>query len=122
MVRLEAAKTILALGNNLMYTSDIRDVASPLGGILITAHSNEELKEKLKTAHPALLIIDLSAVSPGWKDLVQEAKVHGVPVIAFGPQGQEELRKEAEEAGCHKVFVNSKFKLELSNLLPDYLK
>jgi hypothetical protein len=119
---LEAAKTILALGNNLMYTASIRDVAAPLGGILITAESIEELKDKLGKAHPTLLIIDLSAATPGWKDLVAEAKRRGVSVIAFGPHVQEELRKEAEEAGCDKVFVNSKFKLELPNLLPTYLK
>lgn len=119
---MKATKTILALGNNLMYTAKIRDVANPYGGVLITSESNEELKEKIRTAHPSLLILDLTVVQPGWKEVVGEAKSHGIPVIAFGPHVQEDLRKEAEQSGCDEVVVNSKFKLDLPNLLAKYLK
>jgi CheY-like chemotaxis protein len=118
---MEAVKTVLALVNNLMFSVKIRDVANTMGGHVTLVADNEEMLEKLDI-RPSLLILDLTAVKEGWQEVVAKAKEAGVPVLAYGPHVEVELRQAAEAAGCDEVVANSKLNLELPNLLAKYLK
>ena len=71
----------------------------------------------LVTMEASANLFDLTSLQPGWQDAVKTAKQAGIPVIAYGPHVQTELRKEALEAGCDEVYANSKFTLDLSNIL-----
>ncbi|MGB8956836.1 MAG: hypothetical protein WCC10_15780 [Tumebacillaceae bacterium] len=114
-----AVKTVLALVNNLMFSVSIREAATSLGGLVTLVTSNEELVQKLEI-HPSLVILDLTAVEPGWEQAVAKAKEAGVPVLAYGPHVNNEAREKAEGAGA-EWFANSKFKIDLPNLLAKYL-
>jgi len=115
-----AVKTIVALVNNLMFSVRIRDVASTLGGIVTLVSTNEEILEKLEI-RPSLLILDLTAVTEGWEDVVAKAKQAGIPVLAYGPHVNVDARQAAEAAGCDDVIANSKLTLDLPNILSKYL-
>lgn len=115
-----AVKTVLAMVNNLMFSVRIGEVAATLGGIVNLVTTNEELIEKLEI-HPSLVILDLTAVTEGWEEVVATAKRAGVPVLAYGPHVDVEMRQAAEAAGCDEVVANSKLTLELPNLLSKYL-
>lgn len=117
-----AAKTILGMVSNLMYTVKIRETASKLGATSIFVESNAELNDKIKEIHPSMLIFDLTAVQPGWRDIVQLAKAEGIPVVAYGPHVDTAAREEAVAAGCDEVYANSKFTLELPKLLEKFLQ
>ncbi|WP_018132668.1 type 1 periplasmic-binding domain-containing protein [Effusibacillus pohliae] len=112
-----AARTILGMVSNLMYTVKIRETAAKLGAIVIFVASNEELAEKIREIHPSLLIFDLTAVKPGWQEIVRAAKAERIPVIAYGPHVDKEALEEAAAAGCDFVYPNSRFTLELPDLL-----
>jgi CheY-like chemotaxis protein len=117
---MEAVKSILALVNNLMFSVKIREAASAMGGIVNLVTTNEEIIEKLEI-HPSLIILDLTAVKTGWEDVVTKAKEAGIPVLAYGPHIEEQLRKSAEAAGCDEVVAKSMLDIDLSNLLAKYL-
>lgn len=112
-----AARTILGMVSNLMYTVKIRETASKLNAVAIFEESIEHMKSKIAEIHPSLVILDLSALKEGWQEVVQLAKQQGVPVIAYGPHVDTAAREEALKAGCDQVYPNSKFTLELPNLL-----
>jgi len=116
-----AIKTILALVNNLMFSVRIRDVATTMGGLVTLVQTNEELLEKLELT-PSLVILDLTAVTDGWEDVVAKVKAAGVPVLAYGPHVNVEAREKAVAAGCDDVVANSKLTLDLPNLLAKYLE
>ncbi|MFC4767655.1 hypothetical protein [Effusibacillus consociatus] len=117
-----AARTILGMVSNLMYTVRIRESASRLGSIAIFVDTNEEMISKIREIHPSLLIFDLTAVQPGWDETVKIAKAEGIPVIAYGPHVDTAAREEAIQAGCDQVFANSKFTLDLPNILENAFK
>ncbi|MGZ4032282.1 MAG: hypothetical protein ACXVP5_07500 [Tumebacillaceae bacterium] len=116
-----AIKTILALVNNLMYSVRIREVASAMGGLVTLVSTNEEIVEKLEI-HPSLLILDLTALTPGWEQAVAKAKEAGIPVLAYGPHVNVDAREAALKAGCDEVVANSKLTIDLPKLLAKYLK
>jgi CheY-like chemotaxis protein len=116
-----AIKTILAMVDNLMFSVSIREVATGLGGLVTLVSTNEEMIDKLEI-HPSLLILDLTAVKPGWEDAIAKAKQAGVPVLAYGPHVNVDAREAALRAGCDEVVANSKLKVDLPNLLAKYLQ
>ncbi|HEU4965184.1 MAG TPA: hypothetical protein VFV52_15255 [Bacilli bacterium] len=115
-----AVKSVLAMVNNLMFSVRIGEVAATMGGIVNLVTTNEELVEKLEI-HPSLVILDLTAVTEGWEEVVAKAKSAGVPVLAYGPHVDVEARQAAEAAGVDEVVANSKLTLDLPNLLAKYL-
>ncbi|PWK13794.1 hypothetical protein [Tumebacillus permanentifrigoris] len=115
-----AVKTVLGLVPNLMFSTRIAELASTMGGLVTLVSSNEEVVEKLDI-HPSLVILDLTAVQPGWQEMVAKAKEAGVPVLAYGPHVDVEAHEAAQAAGCDEVVANSKFKIDLPNLLKKYL-
>lgn len=115
-----AAKTILAMVSNLMYTVKIREAASKLGATAAFMESSEEMTKKLED-HPSLLIFDLTSLQPGWQETVRAAKSEKIPIIAYGPHVDVVAREEALQAGVDEVYANSKFTLELSTLLENAL-
>jgi CheY-like chemotaxis protein len=116
-----AAKTILAMVSNLMYSVKIREAASKLGATAAFVESSEELANKIREIRPSLVIFELSSLQPGWQEAVQAAKSAGLPMIAYGPHVDVKAREEALQAGIDEVYANSKFNLELSRLLEDAL-
>jgi CheY-like chemotaxis protein len=119
---MEAVKTILAMVSNLMYTVKIRETASKLGATTAFVDSAQEMADKLASIHPSLLIFDLTSLRPGWQDVVKTAKTEGIPVIAYGPHVDTEGRNAAIQAGCDEVYANSKFTLDLPNILQKALR
>lgn len=115
-----AVKTVLGLVTNLMFSTRIAELASTMGGLVTLVSSNEEVVEKLDI-YPSLIILDLTAVQPGWQEMVAKAKEAGVPVLAYGPHVDVEVHEAAQAAGCDEVVANSKFKFDLPNLLKKYL-
>lgn len=115
-----AVKTVLALVNNLMFSTRIGEVASTMGGLVTLVSTNEEILDKLEI-HPSLVILDLTAVQPGWENVVAKVKAAGIPVLAYGPHVNVEAREAAVKAGCDDVVANSKLSIDLPNLLGKYL-
>lgn len=118
---MEAAKTILAWISNMMYTSQIREAANPVGAVVADVSSEHEAVDRLRSIHPSLFVIEVGNLPAGWETAVKVARDQHIPVIAFGSQSEEDKRQAAVEAGCDEVMVNSKFAMDLPNLVAKYL-
>lgn len=118
---MEAARTILTFVTDVMYKTQIREAANPMGGVVAEVSGIQDGIDKLQQISPSLLILDVSHVPSGWERLIQSAKTQGVPVIAYGSQADESARSQAEAAGCNEVLVNTKFSMDLPQLLNRYL-
>lgn len=72
-------------------------------------------------ARTRLAIIDLEAGPPALQ-AIGAARSRGVPVLAFGPHTDLELRQQALEAGADKVVAKSKLTSSLPELIAEMLK
>lgn len=70
---------------------------------------------------PDLIVVALQATRLPWAELVSTARSNSscrdVPILAFGPHKDLELRQRALAAGVDRVLANSAFMLALPGLL-----
>ncbi len=102
-------KTILVTVPDLMFEMRIADAARAMGYRVESA--------QVKISEASLAVVGLEN-NRDWKSTVELARLHSVPVLAFGRHTSVDLLRQAREAGCSKVVVNS----DISERLPDLLK
>ncbi len=83
-----------------------------------TGHGVVSATEEMPSA--SLAIVGLES-NRDWLRVVELARSHSVPVLAFGRHTSAELLRQAREAGCTRVVVNSDIAANLPDLLNEML-
>ncbi len=106
-------KTILISVPDMMFETRVTDVARAVG------HRVEAFS--VQGAQSADLVIVGLENNREWQSVVQAARARNVPVLAFGRHTSVELLRQAREAGCTEVVVNSTIAEDLPKFLSKYL-
>jgi CheY-like chemotaxis protein len=114
-------RMILAIVDDLMFTSKIKATASQLGVALSFAKSSEGALAKMRSQRPALVIIDLNSTRSAPLGTVAAMKADpelaAIPSIGFVSHVQTELIDAARQAGVDEVLARSAFTMRLPEIL-----
>lgn len=141
---------ILGLVSDLFFATQIENVVKPLGygarwiesgealepGITAPStagHSGEPLTgrgsvfiARLVEWQPALVLVDIASPRLPWADwiaaLKSSAATRRIPVIAFGPHANLELRTRALDVGCDAVIAQRRLVADLPELIEKYAR
>ena len=112
------ARTVLVYADDLLSGVQVRDTAQKLGYSAKTAAHLHQLSKELASS-PSLLLVDASA-RPDWDAVVEAAREHGIPVVAFGNHMDLAGRERALAAGVHAVVANSLVATDLAGIIRKY--
>jgi len=112
---------ILALVDDLMFTSKIRTAAKELGVQLTFARSSDAALAEMRKARPSLVIFDLNNPRTDPLGTVsamkQDASLASIPTVGFVSHVQTDLIERARQAGVTDVLARSTFTLQLADIL-----
>ena len=112
---------ILAVVDDLMFTSKIRATAKPLGVSVVFARSSDAALAEMRKAAPALVIFDLN--NPRTDPLGTVLAMKGdpalasIPTVGFVSHVQTDLIERARQAGMDEVMARSAFTTGLAEIL-----
>jgi PleD family two-component response regulator len=112
---------ILAILDDLMFTSKIRMAAQQVGAAVSIARSRESALTEMRTHPPSLVILDLNNPRTDPLGIVSTMKADpalaAVPTVAFASHVQVELIETARRAGIDQVMARSMFTERLAQIL-----
>jgi PleD family two-component response regulator len=112
---------ILAVLDDLMFTSKIKTAAGQLGVTVAFARSADAARAEMEKAVPSLVILDLNNARIDPLGLVQTMRSNpalaSVPTVGFVSHVQTELIKAAREAGVDEVLARSAFTMQIAEIL-----
>ena len=112
---------ILAIVDDLMFTSKIRTAASRLGVPVTFARSRDAAFTEMSKAIPSLVILDLNAGRTDPLGLVTSMKadpaLEAIPTVGFVSHVQADLIDRARQAGVNEVMARSAFTIRLADIL-----
>ena len=116
------AVSVLALWPDLMFATQINEMAKRLGVTTAVTQTADDLLRQVATGEPALIIVDLEIPDLPVRDLITKIRAAGpeAMVIAVGTHVEQKLRAEAQAAGAQMVMVRSDFSRHLLALLTKY--
>jgi len=112
---------ILAMVDDLMFTSKIKATARQLGVDVTFARSSDAALAAMRTHAPALVILDLN--NPRTDPLGTVAAMKGdaaltsIPTVGFVSHVQTDLIEAARAAGIDDVLARSTFTARLAEIL-----
>jgi CheY-like chemotaxis protein len=114
------ARTIVVLEDDLMFGTAIEDRLRALGYKPVFAKTTPAFDRLLKGS-PALVLLNVGSPILDWEHLVDHAKNESqwrqVPIVAYGPHVDLELRQRALDAGCDAVVARSAIGGNLASLV-----
>ncbi|MGB7293608.1 MAG: response regulator [Thermodesulfobacteriota bacterium] len=117
-------KKILAVLDDLFFSSKIREAANTLDIDLEFVKKPDGFSEKISSEKPSLIIFDLNSRAGSPLEIIRSIKssseLKKIPVIGFLSHVQIELKKEADRAGCDLVIPRSRFSKDLREILRKY--
>jgi len=121
MGEINHSKKIIAVLDDLLFSSKIREAAKDLSLSLEFVKSTNGLTERLKSEKPSLIILDLNSKSHNplqtVKDLKSSPDLKDIPILGYLSHVQTELKEEAVKARCDLVLPRSRFSRELREIL-----
>ena len=112
---------ILAILDDLMFTSKIRTAASQLGVEVTVARSSDAALAEMRKATPSLVIFDLNSARTDPLGTVsamkQDPALSAIPTVGFVSHVQTSLIDAARDAGVDKVMARSAFTTRLPEIL-----
>lgn len=124
MGEIKRSKNIIALVDDLLFSSRIREGARGLDITLEFVRSQEGLAERLNTKRPSLVILDLDSRSANplqaIRDIKSSADLKDIPILGYLSHVKRELKEEAVRAGCNLVLPRSRFARDLREILTRY--
>jgi PleD family two-component response regulator len=112
---------ILAVVDDLMFTSKIRAAATQLGVPLAFARSSAAALADMRATRPALVILDLNSARSEPLATVAAMKADpalaDIPTVGFVSHVQTELIDAARQAGVGEVMARSAFTVQLPEIL-----
>ena len=114
-------RVILAILDDLLFTSKIRATAKQIGATLSVAKSRESALAEMRASAPALVILDLNNPRTDPLGIVAEMKgdpaLAGIATVGFVSHVQTELIDAARKAGVGDVMARSMFAERLPQIL-----
>jgi len=112
---------VLALVDDLMFTSKIKATARQMGVEVAFARSSSDALLAMRTSAPALVIFDLN--SPRTDPLAtvtamkHDEALSSIPTVGFVSHVQADLIEAARAAGVDDVMARSAFTARLADIL-----
>ena len=118
-------QTVVALVEDLVFTSKLRAAAPAAGAKLHVATQVEPFLELIRSAAPTLILLDLNLARVDALTVVPQALVAAngcsAPVVGFLSHVQAERAQQALAAGCTAAVARSLFVHVLPSLLREGL-
>jgi PleD family two-component response regulator len=112
---------ILAVLDDLMFTSKIRTTANQLGVPIAFARSADAALAEMRKAPPSLVILDLNNPRTNPLAIVgamkQDAALASVPTLGYASHVQTDVIDAARRAGVGEVLPRSAFAMRLAEIL-----
>jgi CheY-like chemotaxis protein len=112
---------IVAVLDDLMFSSKIKTAASQLGVSVVFARSRESALAEMRKSAPTLVILDLNNPRTNPLDIVstmkQDAALAAVPTVGFASHVQTDVINAARQAGVGEVLARSAFTQQLAEIL-----
>ncbi len=112
---------ILAIVDDLMFTSKIRTTAGQLGVPVTFARSRDNALAEMRAAPPSLVLVDLNSTRTDPLGTVAamraEPALSSIPTVGFVSHVQTDLAAAAREAGVDEVLARSAFTARLPEIL-----
>lgn len=112
---------ILAILDDLMFTSKIKTAASQLGVAVAFARSSDAALAEMRQRTPSLVIFDLNSTRTDPLGTVaamkRDAALASIPTLGFVSHVQAELIDAARQAGVEEVLARSAFTMRLPEIL-----
>ena len=99
---------IIAVLDDLFFTSKIKEAAKSLNSDLEFIKNTNGLIQKLKSEKPSLIIFDLNSKACNPFETIKELK------------SSPDLKDEADKTGCDLVLPRSKFSKDLKEIITRY--
>ena len=117
---------ILAILDDLLFTSKIRATAKQIGATLSVAKSRDSALADMRANLPALVIIDLNNPRTDPLGIIADMKsdpaLASIPTVGFVSHVQTELIDAARRAGVTDVMARSMFAERLPQILAKGMK
>jgi PleD family two-component response regulator len=113
---------ILAVLDDLMFSSKIKTAAAQLGVAVAFARSEDAaLAQMRKTPPPSLVILDLNNPRTNPLGIVsamrQDPALASIPTVGYASHVQTDVIDAARQAGLGQVLARSAFTLQLGEIL-----
>lgn len=112
---------ILAVLDDLMFTSKIRTAAGALGADVRFARSADAARAAIEEQAPSLVILDLNGTRADPLGLVRTMKSNpalaSIPTVGFVSHVQTDVIEAARAAGVDEVLARSAFAQQLAQIL-----
>jgi PleD family two-component response regulator len=117
-------QSIIAIVDDLFFSSKIRESAKTLRLDLEFIKDTNGLIQKLQYGKPSLIILDLNSKASSPLETIKKLKsspdLKNITILGYISHVQTELKDEAIKAGCDLIFPRSKFSNELKEILMKY--
>jgi PleD family two-component response regulator len=114
-------KVILAIVDDLMFTSKIKAAAGQLGVAVKFARSRDAALLEMRSAAPALVIFDLNSERTDPLGTVAamkgDAALAGIPTLGFVSHVRTDVIDAARQAGVGEIMARSAFTAQLAQIL-----
>ncbi len=107
---------ILALVDDLLFRSKIREVARRAGARIVFVRTAADVADAAR-ARPSLAVVDLHAEKLDPLGSLAALRAEGIPAIGFFAHVQTDLARAALEAGATEVMPRSAFAARLPEIL-----
>ncbi|HEV2983463.1 MAG TPA: response regulator [Vicinamibacterales bacterium] len=112
---------IVAVLDDLMFSSKIKTAAKQLGLSVVFARSTDAALAEMRKNAPTLVILDLNNPRTNPLDIVsamkRDAALAAVPTVGFASHVQTDVINAARQAGVGEVLARSAFTQQLGEIL-----
>ena len=113
-------ETVLLLGQNLFFSGRVEASAEPQGYEVQWATTESIFWDHYGSRRPGLILIDLEGDEPTWSNVLKklnQQKLDGVKVVAFGPHENVATLERARNLGCDLVLNKGEFNRDLAKII-----
>jgi PleD family two-component response regulator len=112
---------ILAVLDDLMFSSKIKTTAGQLGVTVTFARSADAAIAEMRKAAPSLVILDLNNARTNPLGIVasmkEDAALASIPTVGYASHVQTDVINAARQAGVGEVLARSAFTTQLADIL-----
>ena len=112
---------ILAVLDDLMFSSKIKTTAGQLGVAVTFARSADAALAEMKKTAPSLVILDLNNARTNPLGIVasmrEDPALASIPTVGYASHVQTDVINAARQAGVGEVLARSAFTIQLADIL-----
>jgi PleD family two-component response regulator len=112
---------ILAVLDDLMFSSKIKTTAGQLGVTVTFARSADAAIAEMRKSAPSLVILDLNNARTNPLGIVasmkEDAALASIPTVGYASHVQTDVINAARQAGVGEVLARSAFTIQLADIL-----